>query len=163
MLEAARIRSMNQTDLSQYSPLLFILVGVGIWLAVTIHFSYTSGWALLAKVYKLSKPFRGERWSFQSGKMSSNTSLDSTRLLGAMRSALTIGANQNGLYLSTFFLFRLTNPPLFIPWDDVSVSLEKGFISNYMKFQFRRAPSVTLQVSEWVGRQAIKHSQSLSA
>jgi hypothetical protein len=65
-----------------------------------------SGWGTLATFYRFSESFMGECWRFQSAEM---------RWKGGYNNCLTIGANESGLYLSVFFLFRLGHPQLFIP------------------------------------------------
>jgi hypothetical protein len=121
-----------------------------IWLAVNLYFSYTSGWTTLAKVYEFSKPFVGKKWQSVSGKMGTPESSN------WMRHSLTVGANEEGLYLSISILFRLRCPPLFIPWGDISVSLEKGILTKYIKFNFSTTPAAYLSINENVGRQVLE-------
>ena len=120
----------------------------------------SSGWSLLAKVYKSSEPFDGQFWNCQSGQIGVRDELDSSlEGLFPYRSCLNIGANRSGLYLSIFILFRLWHPPLFIPWSDVTVSSEEGFLGRRMKFSFRQVPLVSLHISERVGQEIVKYAE----
>lgn len=118
----------------------YFIVGyvLGLWLAVNYIISLVSGWAELARVYCFSGKFEGRRWKFQSGQM---------RLLMNIHNALTVGANQEGLYLQLFFPFRPGKPPLLIPWSDVSCREGRLLFWKHVEFRFRQTPAVYLQLS----------------
>ncbi len=82
-----------------------------------------SGWSTLANIYRATGEFFGPTWKFQSGQF---------RWRMGYNHCLTFGANESGLFLSVFFLFRIGHPSLFIPWGDITVSLRKGFLSKEM-------------------------------
>src|SRR5580704_16689428 len=93
-------------------PLLFIFTDfVFLYLTVSFVISWWSGWASLATQFRLRGKFTGQRWSWQSGQM---------RWLCGYHNCLTIGANSEGLYLSTLRFFPLFHSPLFNPWSEVS-------------------------------------------
>ncbi len=115
-------------------PLFFIAFPV-IWCGILFLLAQLGGWTALAQVYQFTGSFQGERWSFQSGKV---------RWVG-YNNVLTVGANQQGLYLKPFFLFQFGHAPLLIPWYDVSVE-QKGGLFSYMEYRFQRAPSVRLKL-----------------
>jgi len=52
---------------------------------------------------------------------------------------LTIGANAGGLYIAVFFVFRIAQPTLFIPWSDIEVVERRGLIFKYVEFHFQFA------------------------
>ncbi len=125
-------------------PIFFFITFPVFWCGIVLLLAYVSGWVSLAQVYHFSGVFQGQQWSFQSGKMG----------VVRYRGALTVGANREGLYLKPMFLFRLGQPPLFIPWHDISIR-QGGFLLKYMEFQFQRAPSVRLKLyPNLVGRLA---------
>jgi hypothetical protein len=64
---------------------------------------------------------------------------------------LTVGANNSGLYLAVFPLFRVGHPPLLIPWVDISTSKSKRFWFSYLDFKFTQAPTVTFKIPEQLG------------
>jgi len=120
----------------------------------------SSGWSLLATAYNSSEPFNGQFWNFQSGQIGVRDELNSSlEGLWPYRSCLNIGANRRGLYLSIFILFRLWHPSLFIPWSDVAVISEEGFLGQKMKFSFRQMPFVSLYISERVGLEIVKYAE----
>ena len=127
-------------------PELFFLIFVGGWILVSHLVARIGGWTVLSTFYRLSSPFDGERWRFQSGEM---------RWKVGYNSCLTLGVNASGVYLSVFFLFRLGHPPLFIPWADISVKEKKGLVFTYAEFRFRQAPTIPLRVRERLGRRMV--------
>ena len=53
----------------------------------------------------------------------------------AYRSCLTLHVSSEGIYVSVFFLFRLWQPPLFIPWNAVySARRKRSLLSRYVVF-----------------------------
>lgn len=117
--------------------LIFFLVFFPLlWLGVSFVIAQIGGWATLAQVYHFTGEFRGERWSLQSARMRWGTGYNSV---------LTVGANQEGLYLAPLILFRFGHPPLFIPWYDISVK-QTGSIFRYTELSFRQVPSVSLKI-----------------
>lgn len=128
-----------------FSNYYFVVIYViGLCLAVNYIISVVSGWAELARVYRFSGKFEGRRWRFQSGQM---------RLMMNIHNALTVGANDHGLYLAMFFPFRPGMPSLLIPWADISAQPGKFLFWKYVEFRFRQAPAVYLQVGSALAEQ----------
>lgn len=128
-------------------PELFFTAFVGFLIGLFFVIARLSGWTTLVTFYRFSNSFIGECWRFQSAEM---------RWKMGYNNCLTIGANESGLYLSVFFLFRFGHPNLFIPWTDISVNTKKGFIYTHMEFRFRQAPMIPFQVSERLGQRIAK-------
>ena len=128
---------MNLND-SRYFFLCFVLL----WIAIGFTVAQIGGWGQLARFYRLSNPFSGERWYLRSGRM---------RLTMRYRNCLTIGANAQGLYLAVLFLFRFGHPPLFIPWQDIAVKTGETLWWRWTEFRFRQAPGVFLRVFGRIG------------
>src|ERR1700737_4025492 len=101
-----------------HHPPFFVLLFVGTW-ALTLHvLGIISGWALLAKRFRSTGMLCGYSWPFRSARM---------RFLVQYRNCLSVGADESGLYVAVFPLFRFGHPPLLIPWSEVSViSGERG-------------------------------------
>lgn len=91
----------------------------GIFSLVSLLISYTGGWAALAKRYRLRRPFVGTTFEFESGQMYG---------LASYRRCLTMGCNAEGLYLRLLFPFSIAQPPLLVPWSEVSVRSERMFL-----------------------------------
>jgi hypothetical protein len=64
---------------------------------------------------------------------------------------LTVGSNPEGLYLAVLFLFRVGHPPLFVPWQDISVMTGKLLLWEWTEFRFRQAPGVWLRLYGGLG------------
>jgi hypothetical protein len=58
-----------------------------------------------------------------------------------------MGANQRGLHMSVLFPFRPGHPPLFVPWEDVSVTEGRSFFLKYADLSFRRVPGANVRVA----------------
>lgn len=126
-----------------------IVVAIGFLAVVFFLIGRISGWATLANVYRATWEFLGPTWKFQSGQL---------RWRMGYNNCLTLGANESGLYLSVFFLFRIGHPPLFIPWEDITVAAQKGFLGNHMEFRFKQVQNVPLRVSIPLGEKLLKES-----
>ena len=125
------------------NSVFFVVYFICLWVAISFVISLVGGWFELGRVYRAAKPFQGERWRFQDAYL---------RLLTSYRGVLTVGADAEGLYASVFAPFRIGHPPLFIPWQDISVQLGKCLWVRVYKFEFRQVPSVRLQLREKLGK-----------
>jgi len=124
-------------------PALLILMLVSFWLASFFLTSFISGWFGLARIYRANQSFQGERWNLQRAKFI---------FVFGYTYLLTVGANTEGLFLSVFFLFRVGHPPLFIPWQDVSIRPTKFLWFRMYLFEFRQKPSVKVRLRESLGK-----------
>ncbi len=73
---------------------------------------------MLARRFRANEPFYGETWGWQSARF---------RGWCSYNNCLTVGANQEGLYLAVMLPFRLFLPPLLIPWQEIEVETGKMF------------------------------------
>jgi hypothetical protein len=122
-------------------PLLFgVVFGFCVWNGVCTVLSFISGWALLARKYKIRGRFTGRRWWFVSGRIG----------IVPISLGLVVGANSEGLYLAMIPLFRPGCPPLLIPWSDTSVPRERSSFVPSMDFQIGTSPSIVLSVDSHV-------------
>jgi hypothetical protein len=122
-------------------PVLFVLfVAFFAWNAGGVSLSFISGWALLARKYRIRGRFNGRRCWFVSGRIG----------IVPIARGLVVGANSEGIYLAVFPLFRPGCPPLLIPWSDTSVPRERSFFVPSMDFQVGTSPSVVLSVNSHV-------------
>jgi len=110
----------RHTVLFALSDLVFM------YLTVSFVISRWSGWALLARKFRLRSKFTGSRWRGQSGTM---------RRLCGYSGCLTVGANSEGLYLATLPLFPLFHPPLFIPWNEIAITKQNLFFATGVRLQ----------------------------
>ncbi|MEW6376574.1 MAG: hypothetical protein AB1502_12390 [Thermodesulfobacteriota bacterium] len=133
--------------MSTSRPEFIFIAVVGFLIGLFILIGRISGWATLARFYRYSNSFIGECWRFQSAEM---------RWKVGYNNCLTIGANESGLYLSVFFLFRFGHPLLFIRWADISMNIKKGLLRSYLEFRFQQAPMIPFRVNERLGQQIAK-------
>lgn len=125
---------MNEYMMVLLAPAFF----VGLWIGICLLLSWIGGWWALARHYRSSQTCMGERFSMQSAGMRWGVSY---------RTCMNFGADPTGLYLSVFPLFRIGQPPLFIPWSDISFSREKWWFMNGVRLRFREVPDVPLFIS----------------
>ena len=134
-----------------HSALWFIFPAyfLALWLLVSATISFIGGWTTLAKRFRLSKPFVGQRWARQRGQM---------RWIVGYGNCLTIGCNSEGLYLATMPLFRFRHPPLLVPWNEISISQRKFLFFRFVRFGLGHELDVSLslrwKLAERVRREA---------
>jgi hypothetical protein len=92
--------------------------------------SLLSGWFVLARRFRFGGTFDGPEWPFQSGSLNG--------LFGNYHNCLMIRANQEGLYLSVFPLFRFGHPPLFVPWHEITVTRTQFLFFKRMRLALER-------------------------
>jgi hypothetical protein len=124
-----------QPWISQHFWVVFPVFFVVLWCAVMAIVSYVGGWTILARQYRYSSEFVGERWRMQSAQM---------RWWMNYNNCLTLGSNETGLYLSIMPLFRFCHPPLLIPWAEISVSRQCRFFLDYVRLCLGREVGIPL-------------------
>ena len=128
-------------DFEKFIPYLFPFFFISLWIIVSFVLANIGGWSRLAQYYETQSRFEGKKWSFRGGRMG----------MINYNGCLTIGVDDDGLYLAVFPLFRVGHPPLFIPWYDITTSKSRKFFVSYLDFTFARLPSVTFSVPERFG------------
>ena len=76
------------------------------------------GWSAMAARFRTAERPQGKVFRMQSGR------------IGAIdyRSCLTVHVSEAGMFLAVFPLFRLGNPPMFIPWSEFHNVREKKLL-----------------------------------
>jgi len=132
---------MNLQHWIDQHPALFAAIFptyfICLWLLVGAITSFIGGWFSLAKVFRTRVPFNGTKWRGQSGQM---------RWLANYNRVLTLGTNQEGLYLASMFLFRFMHPPLLVPWSEISVRRRKGWVFEYVIFTLGHELAIPLRI-----------------
>jgi hypothetical protein len=130
--------------MEQFGGLGFALYFLLLWSAVALLISWIGGWSSLAQHFRHTGRFSGPRWYFQSAGMRWHT---------GYRNCLTVGANHEGLYLSILFLFRIRHPPLFIPWNEISVSRKWSlfYLGPFVEMRLGRELGIPLRVRRRLG------------
>jgi len=126
-----------RTGIFPFVTVLFIAI-LG-WMVVGLVFSRMSSWASLAQRYRYDEPFSGELLRFRSAAM---------RFGGHFRSCLTMGVNPQGFFLALSFPFFPGHPPLFIPWNDITVHRTRFLWVKGVELDLGREPAIPLRLSE---------------
>jgi hypothetical protein len=120
-------------------PPFFVVFFAAGWALSTYAVSLLSGWNRLSKRFRYRGPYYSEKWSFQSARM---------RTLIGFGNALTLGADESGLYMAVFPLFRIGCPPLLIPWSEISIIPgERGLIFKKRVLLLGRQEAISLSIS----------------
>ena len=124
--------------LKQYLPYIIPLYIVTLWTFVTYWIALTAGWRLLAQRFRQQGVFMGQRWNMQSARM---------RWMARYNNALTVGADETGLFLVPFILFRLWHPALFVPWVEISaLDGTELFFFKYVELRLGRSENVPFRI-----------------
>jgi hypothetical protein len=120
-------------------PPFLVAFGAATWALTFYVLAVIDGWLILSKRFRLKGSFYGEVWPFRSGRM---------RFYVHFGNCLFVGADESGLYLAVFPLFRLWHPPLLIPWSEMSIiSGERGLIFKTRELRLGREESIPLRIS----------------
>ena len=129
----------NWVDWVLRHPPFFFLLFAAFWALNGYALGKISGWAILSKRFGFKRSFYGQTWPFRSARM---------RFYVHYGNCLTVGAEESGLYLAIFPIFRIGHPPLFIPWPEILVmSGEKGFIFKKRELRLGRQESIPFRIS----------------
>jgi hypothetical protein len=116
---------------------ILLIYFVLLWLVVGAAVSLIGGWHSLAKRYRTQEAFTGAERRMQSARM---------RWLTNYNGILTLGVNREGFYLATVFLFRFMHPPMLIPWSEISMRTERGWIFEYVVFTMGRELTIPVRI-----------------
>ncbi|MGA7795384.1 MAG: hypothetical protein WCA19_20285 [Candidatus Acidiferrales bacterium] len=120
-------------------PPFFFVFFAAMWVSVLYLIAMVSGWYELSKRFRFKGKFYGESLPFRSARM---------RFYVHFGNSLTVGADQSGLYLAVFPIFRIGHPHLLIPWSEVVViSGETGLIFKKRELRLGRQESIPLRIS----------------
>jgi len=121
-------------------PYFFALFFCAVWALACFVIGLISGWNVLSNRFSFSKgTFHGETWPFRSARM---------RFLAHYGNCLSIGADESGLYMSVFPIFRIGHPPLLIPWAEIAVLPgETGLIFKQRTLHLGRQEVIPLRIS----------------
>jgi len=119
---------------------MFVLYFIAVWVLVSYVIGLLSGWVFLSRRFRESGAFYSYQWPLQSIRMRT--------LWGTYRNCANFGADEAGLYMAVFPIFRIGHPPLFIPWSEIQVvSGDRGLIFKKRKLLLGRQELIPLVVS----------------
>jgi hypothetical protein len=61
---------------------------------------------------------------------------------------LNLGANQEGLYISMNYFFKIHHHNLFIPWSDIQAVKGEMIWGNTLILNFAKSPKTLLEIHE---------------
>jgi len=124
---------------TSHFPLFPVLLFAILWIVVGYVNSRISGWASLAQRYRCDAGFSGDRLRFRSAAM---------RYWSHYGNCLTMGANPQGFFLSMSIPIFPGFPPLFIPWNEISLRRTRFLWTKYVELRLGREPTIPLRISE---------------
>ncbi|HEV8533120.1 MAG TPA: hypothetical protein VGT00_16980 [Methylomirabilota bacterium] len=133
----ARSGTFEHGAVRDLAPLLFFVAMPLLWLWICWGVAYAGGWHDLAKAY----PLRGElpvahQWKFQSIQMG----------LATYRNAVHVAADSRGICFRPMALFRAGNPPICVPWADITASDTKVLWLPMVRLRFDRVPQHSILI-----------------
>ena len=121
-------------------PFAFPIFLVALGCTLPLFIAAMSGWSMLRRRFSQTFPFTGEAWKWQSARM---------RLGCNYNNCLTVGADASGLYLSVLFLIRIGHPPLFLPWQEITIRRRsKRPLFRYVELRLGRDEQVPFMIRE---------------
>jgi len=137
----------NSHDLPTY---VFYLAGAGfisLWCLNCLFASWQSGWRRLSRRFRAESEFlaetkRGGRYPFE---LCFRNWLDYTNIVW-------VAPEEEALYLSVVFPFRIGHPPLRIPWTEISMGKTKLLWRNYLILSLGNQERIPMRVSERMAR-----------
>lgn len=118
-----------------------LIVGLAVfsWVVTGIAVSRMSGWHRLAERFAFEGDFPASRWRFKSATARYGTNYNN---------CLTIAADAAGFYMAMPIFFRIGHPPLFIPWNEITILRGRVLYWKVVRIQFGRDEPITLGFRE---------------
>ena len=112
-----------------------------------------SGWNELAERFRYSGKFKGRIYRFRAGGPSRWPPIGESSAIGT----LSVGMNDDGLYVVPMIPFRLFHQPLLIPWTEIRAApYVRLFFLGY-RVSVRSVPDVALYFHGWWFYDAAPH------
>jgi len=118
-----------------HHPQIFFLFFIFVWLGIAFSLSYISGWRQLAQYYPYQNQTIVNKRQFQWANVRGIS----------YKGCVTIGGNEQGLYLSILFLFSFGHPSLFIPWSDIKIERKKYWWFPVLELSIVQTPTVKIR------------------
>jgi hypothetical protein len=120
-------------------PVIFVVVFGVVWVVVAEAIARPFRWSRVSRAYPFTGKIPRERYWVHS--------LWTRR--GGCYEYVRIGVDQKGIYFDLLFrlgLFRSWHPPIFVPWEEVSIADSRVFLTPVLELTFRRVPEVPFQL-----------------
>ena len=116
------------------------------WCFVSYLLSVFSGWNGAASIYRNESEEPEETFSFQSARIN----------IVDYNGCLIFGRNERGLFIKAMLIFRLGNPTLFIPWEEVQVEDSSIAFIKRKTITFRRYGEMKVVISNRLAEKIIR-------
>jgi hypothetical protein len=118
---------------------IFPVYLVTMWIIVGYVIALAGGWRLLAQRFRIQGDFLGQKWTMQSARM---------RTLANYNNVLTVGADNAGLFIVPFFLFRAWHAPLYIPWVEITVrNKTRLYFFRFVELRLGRSEQIPFTIN----------------
>ena len=124
------------------NPIYYAIFFLGFWLLLNFIVSRLTGWARITAHYRNTGDFPGKVWRSQT---------ITTRWGMGYKGGANVGADTRGLYISFGFLFRFGHPPLFVPWEDITISEKQVSRSRMLELRFRKTGDLPVRIFPELG------------
>ncbi|MEE3719643.1 hypothetical protein V2H45_23150 [Tumidithrix elongata RA019] len=118
---------------------VWIILGISSSIGFLFLLPVVSGWGRMHKKYRTSQ-----------SPPSIMSHMNNARVgWVGFRGTLNIGVSSQGLYLSTFILFRPFLPPLLIPWSEViRVKKKDGILGHFYYLSINTKPITVMRLPQ---------------
>ncbi|MGJ8656747.1 MAG: hypothetical protein ACSHX6_09865 [Akkermansiaceae bacterium] len=131
--------TLAASDPPLYLIILIPTLMIGFWCFVCFILSFVGGWGRMAKRYPSNNLPTGDRFTSRSLKVG----------LTNYNRCLTIHANQEGIHLAIWLIFRPGHPPIFLPWSELKNQRPSSFLwINYLRVEVGSPKTTTLSIPE---------------
>jgi hypothetical protein len=128
---------------------VFLVAGAGfisLWCVNSLFASWQSGWKLLSIRFRTESEFLGEvkrgRYPFD---LCLRNWFDYTNIVW-------VAPEEDALYLSVVFPFRIGHPPLRIPWAEIDFSRTNLLWRRYLVLYLGQTERIPMRISEHMAR-----------
>lgn len=113
-------------------PIFFI----SFWCAVCYGSAFIAGWRRLATHYAATTATSGRRFPFRNAK------IGPIYYRGCVHFAVT----PHGFFMWLLLPFRFGSPRLFIPWHNITTSMQKGWMFDYIVLTLAQEPDIKIRL-----------------
>jgi hypothetical protein len=139
-----------QPNSQEFPSYVFYLAGaafIALWCMNSWFASWQSGWGRLSKRFRAESEFLGEtrRAGSLPFELCFRYWLDYTNIV-------RVSPEDDALYLSVVFPFRIGHPPLRIPWTEISIGTTKLAWREYSLLTLGRQEKIPMRISKSAAR-----------
>ncbi len=117
-------------------PLLLVIIVA--WIGLPYLIAFLGGWRKLAVHYRWNgEPVAKQWFRWRSASMN----------FTHYGSSLNIGTSERGLFLKPILIAAIGHPPLFIPWQDITVTETKRVFIPVTELSFLKEPRVKVTLT----------------